>query len=61
MTSPSAGSPSEDKFLANYIADPSFQLELMKEQRMPGPGDEALKGEVRNDIIGKVNRGVLKV
>ena len=54
MISPSAGYQSEEQFLSDF-------LERMKEERMPGPGDEALKGEVRNDIIGKVNRGVLKV
>ena len=54
MISPSAGYQSEDQFLADY-------LERMKEKRVPGPGDTAMKGEVRNDIIGKVERGVLKV
>ena len=54
MISPSAGYQSEDQFLADF-------LERLKDKRVPGPGDTALKGEVRNDIIGKVERGVLKV
>ena len=54
MISQSAGSLSEEQFLADF-------LERMKEKRVPGPGDTAMKGEVRKDIIGKVERGVLKV
>jgi hypothetical protein len=54
MISPSAGYQSKEQFLADF-------LERMKEKRVPGPGDSALRGEVRNDIIGKVERGVLKV
>ena len=54
MISPSAGYQSEDQFLADF-------LERLKEKRMPGPGDAAMKGEVRDDIIGKVQDGRLKV
>ena len=54
MISPSAGYQSKEQFLTDF-------LERMKEKRVPGPGDTALRGEVRNDIIGKVERGVLKV
>ena len=53
MISPSAGYRSEEQFLADF-------LERLKEKRA-WPGDAAMKGEVRNDIIGKVERGVLKV
>ena len=54
MISQSAGSLSKEQFLADF-------LERLKEKRMPGPGDAAMKGEVRDDIIGKVEDGRLKV
>ena len=50
MTSSSAGSQRDSgAFLQGY-------LEKLKEERVPGAGDAALKGEVRNDIVGKVDR-----
>ena len=55
MTSSSAGSrPSSGEFLSGF-------LEELKKERIPGSGDTAMKGEVRNDIVGKVEQGVLKV
>ena len=55
MTSSSAGSrPNSEQFLSGY-------LEGLKKEPIPGSGDSAMKGEVRNDIVGKVDRGVLKV
>jgi len=55
MTPTSAGSrPNEEDFLKAF-------LEQLKDQRVPGPGDEALRGEVRNDMIGKIQRGVVQV
>ena len=55
MTPTSAGSrPNEEDFLKAF-------LEQLKDQRVPGPGDEALRGEVCNDMIGKIQRGVVQV
>lgn len=55
MTSSSAGSrPESGDFLRGY-------LENLKKERVPGAGDSAMKGEVRDDIVGKVERDVLKV
>jgi len=57
MTSPSAGSQSNDKekeFLGGFI-------EKLKKERIPEDGDRALRGEVGDDVSGKMDRGVLKV
>lgn len=55
MTSQSAGSrPESGEFLRGY-------LENLKKERVPDAGDTAMKGEVRDDIVGKVERDVLKV
>jgi len=59
MTSPSAGSQSKDKnkekeFLGGYIKE-------LQEERIPEDGDRAMRGEVGDDIPGKMDRGVLKV
>ena len=55
MTPTSAGSQSKEKgFLDNYI-------EELKKERIPEDGDRALRGEVGDDLSGKMDRGVLKV
>jgi hypothetical protein len=55
MTSPSAGSQSkEKKFLGGFI-------EELKKERIPEDGDRAMRGEVGDDVSGKMDRGVLKV
>ena len=57
MTSPSAVSQSNDKekeFLGGFI-------EKLKKERIPEDGDRALRGEVGDDVSGKMDRGVLKV
>ena len=55
MTPTSAGSQSKEKgFLDNYIED-------LKKERIPKDGDRALRGEVGDDVSGKMDRGVLKV
>lgn len=57
MTSPSAGSQSDGKekeFLGGFI-------EKLKKERIPEDGDRALRGEVGDDVSGKMDRGVLKV
>lgn len=55
MTPTSAGSQSKEKgFLDNYIED-------LKKERIPEDGDRALRGEVGDDVSGKMDRGVLKV
>ena len=55
MTPTSAGSQSKEKgFLDNYIED-------LKKERIPEDGDRALRGEVKDDVSGKMDRGVLKV
>ena len=49
MTSSSAGSrPNSEQFLSASWGT--------QERRIPGSGDTAMKGEVRNDIVGKVDR-----
>ena len=57
MKHQSAGSHSKDKekeFLGGYI-------EELQKERIPEDGDRAMRGEVGDDIAGKVDRGVLKV
>ena len=55
MTSPSAGSQSKDKnkekeFLGGYIKE-------LQEERIPEDGDRAMRGEVGDDVPGKMDRG----
>ena len=57
MTTQSAGSQSKDKekeFLGGYIQE-------LQDERIAKEGDRALRGEVSDNISGKVDRGVLKV
>jgi len=57
MKPQSAGSQSKKKekeFLGGYIK------ELQKE-RIPDEGDRAMRGEVGDDLSGKLDRGILKV
>ena len=57
MTTQSAGSQSKDKekdFLGGYIKE-------LQDERIAKEGDRALRGEVSENVSGKVDRGILKV
>lgn len=59
MIPTSDGSPAKvdpKQFLANYI-----DTEDLRRARMPSGFDQLTKGKIRDDIKGKVDRGVIQV
>ena len=63
MTSTSDGSQVDSKnFLDEYVAkNPERWIGERIAQDLPPTGDSSLKGRIRNDIKGKIQRGVLRV
>tara|TARA_X000000368_G_scaffold407259_1_gene386501 strand:- start:8882 stop:9079 length:198 start_codon:yes stop_codon:yes gene_type:complete len=65
MNSPSIGShPNEkeaEQFLFDYTRNPENWLQDRIAEDIPGPGEGATQGKVRNDMFGKVQRGILRV
>lgn len=59
MITTSDGSPAKvdpKQFLANYT-----DTENLQQARMPSGFDQLTKGKIRDDIKGKVDRGVIQV
>ena len=62
MTYTSDEPKTEEDFLSDYLAsNPELYMGDMIRERVAGPGERAVEGKERDDIIKKVRTGVIKV